>query len=160
MSFLGLARAEIFNKVDLKGERKHPILVSSNKMSKTQVASLTKYYSTLEVKNTDLEQIRITPSGLSTHSPTQLIKQGQSIYSPCSGCHGMEAEGIGPYPRLADQQHDYLKQQLTHFKTGLRKNKIMQIMTVNLSEEDINALAFYLSTLNEMKLQNQNMSQQ
>ncbi len=198
MSFFGLARAEMFNKADLKGavcgqchdndgisnnstlpslngqdtdyliqqinsflkgDRNHPILVPSNKTSNTQITSVAKYYSNLEVKNADLEPIHITPSGLLTHSYSELIKQGESIYAPCAGCHGLEAEGIAPYPRLAGQQNDYLKQQLIHFKTGKRNNNIMQMMTVNLSDEDINALAIYLSTLNNMNLQARDTSQ-
>lgn len=145
----------------LKGDRKHPVLWPSNKKtSKTQIENLATYYSGLEVKHVDLEQIYISPSGLFSQSFIQLIKQGESIYASCSGCHGMEAEGIAPYPKLAGQQSNYLKQQLRHFKTGKRDNNLMQMMTVNLSDEDINALALYLSTLGNMALQVPALSQQ
>lgn len=145
----------------LKGDRKHPILKPfTEKTSDAQIEILATYYSNLEAKNADLEQTHITSSGLFTNSFMQLIKLGESCYSSCSGCHGMEAEGITPYPRLADQQSGYLKQQLTHFKTGARDNMIMHMMTVNLSDEDINALVVYLSTLNKRRFQTRTMTQQ
>ena len=158
----GQNRAYLIQQINafLKGDRKHPVLWPSKKTSKTQIEFLATYYSGLEVKHADLEQIYISPSGLFSQSFIQLIKQGESIYAPCSGCHGMEAEGIAPYPKLAGQQNNYLKQQLTHFKMGKRDNNLMQMMTVNLSDEDINALALYLSTLGNMALQVPALSQQ
>jgi cytochrome c553 len=132
----------------LKGVRKHPVLgISTEKISETYIEVLATYYSTFEAKNVEIEPLHMKSSGLPVESILQLIEQGESIYLSCSGCHGTEAEGITPYPKLAGQQLDYLKQQLIHFKTGKRINDIMQIMTVNLSDEDINALALYLSSL-------------
>lgn len=137
----------------LKGVRKHPFLgVSTEKISDTYIEVLATFYSNFEAKNADIEPLLMKSSELLTESILQLIGQGESIYSSCSGCHGTEAEGITPYPRLAGQHPDYLRQQLIHYKTGKRSNDIMQMMTVNLSDEDINALALYLSSLGNIKL--------
>lgn len=148
-------------KLFLKGVRKHPVLgTANNKTSKTQIEFFASYFSNMKAKRIDLQQVRLSSPSLTSQSYTQIIQQGESIYSPCSGCHGMEAEGIAPYPKLAGQQFEYLKQQLIEFKTGQRNNKIMQIMTVNLSAEDISALAIYLATLNKMETQTNKLSQQ
>ncbi|HFD11605.1 MAG TPA: cytochrome c [Crenotrichaceae bacterium] len=91
-------------------------------------------------------------SDLNTTISMQLINQGEVLYPSCAGCHGIKAEGISPYPRLAGQPLRYLQQQLTHFRTGQRNNSIMQVMRINLSDDDIQSLALYLSTLNQWEL--------
>lgn len=129
----------------LKGERNHPLLgASTKKINEANIDALATYYSKSKAIKVNLE-----PTG----SVLQLIKQGESIYTSCSGCHGEEAEGIVPYPKLAGQQPDYLKQQLNHFKTGKRMDTIMQMMTINLTDNEINALALYLSTRGKEKFQ-------
>ena len=134
----------------LKGERNHPLLgASTKKINETNIDALATYYSKLQTIKVNLEPADL----LSTGSVLQLIKQGESVYSSCSGCHGEEAEGIAPYPKLAGQQPDYLKQQLNHFKVGKRVDTIMQMMTINLTDNEINALALYLSTRGKEKFQ-------
>ena len=136
----------------LEGNRKHPLLKPSiEKTSDAHIESLAAYYSKLKTANTVIEQTNNSTSDLLSNSYSQLIKQGESIYSSCSGCHGIKAEGIPPYPRLAGQQTEYLKQQLIHFKTGERSNALMKMMTVNLSNEEIEALSLYLSSLSKTK---------
>ena len=99
-----------------------------------------------------------TPASIRQNAMAQLLKRGESIYSSCSACHGIEGEGIAPYPRLAGQQLDYIKQQLKNFKTGARVGKIMKMMVAYLTEDDIDALVFYLTMLNEEKLVDRNLS--
>jgi cytochrome c553 len=122
------------------GTREHP-----ERINDTHIEALAAYYSSLIPVNT------VAPVSANQHEYDRIIKQGEEIYSACSGCHGMQGEGIAPYPRLVGQQPDYLKQQLTNFKTGARNGKIMKMMVVNLSDNDINALALYLANLNELQ---------
>lgn len=65
----------------------------------------------------------------------------------CVACHG--ADGNSPLPMnpmLAGQHPEYLYKQLTHFKSGDRKNAVMFAMVANLSEADMRDLAaFYAS---------------
>ena len=70
----------------------------------------------------------------------------------CIACHG--AEGKKPllpvYPKLAGQNKDYMKQQMTDIKSGARANgqaAAMKGIMHLVSDEDIEALADYLSKL-------------
>jgi cytochrome c553 len=87
-----------------------------------------------------------TPT-VKTETNVALAKVGQAKASMCLGCHGSTAEGNGQFPRLAGQRADYLVNQLTNFKAGLRKNGQMQAIANTLSEEDMQALAAYFSGL-------------
>ena len=66
----------------------------------------------------------------------------------CSSCHGLSAEGIGQeFPRLAGQSADYIKAQLQQFRAGQRDSAIMNAAAKALDDNDIDALAAYLSAL-------------
>jgi cytochrome c553 len=151
-----IAQLNAFN----NGTRQHPLMKTiAGQISRANIEALATYYSGLKPGNTDygnshkramFASTLATTGAVSTQEVNaQLIKQGEAIYTACSGCHGLDGEGIAPYPRLVGQHPDYLKQQLTNFKTGTRDGRIMKMMSVNLSDSDINALALYLATLNE-----------
>lgn len=61
----------------------------------------------------------------------------------CANCHG--ADGKGRIP-LAGKKAGYLAEQLRAFKKGLRKEQMMNMMTKNLSDEDIDDLAAYFAS--------------
>lgn len=73
--------------------------------------------------------------------------EGKSKASMCLGCHGNSGEGNGQFPRLAGQQPEYLVQQLQNFKSGSRKNGMMQAISSSLSDADMKALAAYFGSL-------------
>ena len=65
----------------------------------------------------------------------------------CQACHG--AEGISRNPRvphLAGQQPDYLVAQLQAFRSGTRKNDLMEAIAAQLSDAEMNAIAHYWSS--------------
>lgn len=62
----------------------------------------------------------------------------------CRLCHGATGEGHAAVPRLAGQHADYLKIQLWIFSSGLRSNRLMHPNTMDMSDDDIEALAAYL----------------
>lgn len=76
-----------------------------------------------------------------------LAKQGKAKATVCLGCHGKSGEGNGEFPRLAGQHPDYLAEQLTKYKNGIRKNVAMQAIAGNLSDEEIKALAAFFGGL-------------
>lgn len=79
-------------------------------------------------------------------------KAGEAKAENCAGCHGAKGQSSNPQvPNLAAQQSAYIAGQLGAFKGGLRKNATMQAMATNLSEEDINNLAVYFSSLSAVK---------
>jgi cytochrome c553 len=66
----------------------------------------------------------------------------------CQSCHGPEAKGQGPIPRLAGQHADYVYLQLKYIQKGTRNVEQMQALITNLTEADFKALAAYVQSLN------------
>ncbi len=78
------------------------------------------------------------------------VAAGQTTYAAkgCIGCHG--ANGISvvaSYPSLKGKSADFIRQSLTEFRSGARKNPVMNPMAANLSDDDINNLADYIGSL-------------
>lgn len=69
----------------------------------------------------------------------------------CIGCHQPDGAGHLIYPRIGGQHIQYVTQQLKNFATGERANDISRFMRVvakRMSEEEIQAVAEYLVSLN------------
>jgi cytochrome c553 len=75
------------------------------------------------------------------------LAKAQSIVTQvCSACHGADGNSATPVnPSLAGQPAQYITLQLTHFKSGIRTNPVMQGMTAALTPEDMVALGVYFS---------------
>ncbi len=72
--------------------------------------------------------------------------RGQTLAGgTCAGCHGADGNSAIPAnPTLAGQHAGYIAKQLANFKSGERKNAIMQGMSAALSPQDMLDLgAFY-----------------
>jgi len=69
----------------------------------------------------------------------------------CSACHTPDGAGIPPvYPRISGQDTEYTAAQLRAFRAGERKNdgnSMMRMVASRLNDEEIKALAEYLSGL-------------
>lgn len=71
---------------------------------------------------------------------------GREKSKPCAACHGPDGNSPSPdFPRLAGQNYDYLVKALSDYKSGARKNPIMQPQAANLSKGDIADLAAFYS---------------
>lgn len=96
-------------------------------------------------------------------APKELVAGGKKIYEegvpdanipPCASCHGPEAKGSGPYPRLAGQLDDYIQNKLTNW-SGERgrdpanpdMSAIMQPIAHTLTKAQIAAVAAYVNYL-------------
>jgi len=65
----------------------------------------------------------------------------------CQVCHGVGGRSTNEtYPILAGQHSKYIEKQLRAFKTGTRKDPIMNGMASKLSEQDIEDVAAYFSS--------------
>lgn len=73
---------------------------------------------------------------------------GEKKAETCAACHGPGgAKPTTPdYPILAGQHPDYLRQALTSYQKGKRKNAIMAGMAAPLSKQDIADLAAYFAS--------------
>jgi cytochrome c553 len=66
--------------------------------------------------------------------------------SLCAACHGPDGNSpIALNPNLAGQHPEYLAKQLLDYKSGNRKNPVMQPIAAGLSEDDIRNLAAYFA---------------
>jgi cytochrome c553 len=92
---------------------------------------------------------------------TNLVTRGEKIYIDgvpernvygCVNCHGARGKGksnIPYFPVIGGQHRDYTIKQLTEFRSGGRANDpagMMANVAKGLSDEEISALANYLST--------------
>lgn len=79
-----------------------------------------------------------------------LVPKGKELYGKlCARCHGEQARGDATIPRLAGQQIPYLVTSVTRYRdgTGVRNNQLMSIATASLKNDDIKAVANYLTQL-------------
>lgn len=80
------------------------------------------------------------------------VKAGRAKAMMCQACHGLDGLSKTPdAPNIAGQIESYLVAQLQAFKTGLRKNEAMSVVTPPLSDKDIEDLAAYFSAI-EIKI--------
>jgi len=70
---------------------------------------------------------------------------GRNLAAACANCHGTNGVSQPGMPSLAAQQRAYLAQQLQDFKTGKRPATIMHQIAKGYTDEQIEALAGYLS---------------
>jgi cytochrome c553 len=76
------------------------------------------------------------------------IENGKKKAATCFACHGADGNSVDPqYPRLAGQYNAYLVQVLHEYKDGQRNNAIMKGMDATLSDQDIEDIAAYFSSL-------------
>ncbi|MHB8668104.1 MAG: c-type cytochrome [Burkholderiales bacterium] len=77
------------------------------------------------------------------------VDAGSQKSKVCAACHGADFNTpISPdIPRLAGQHRDYIARALTDYKSGERKNPIMDAQAGALSKQDIEDLAAYIGSL-------------
>lgn len=105
------------------------------------------------LKDEDRLQIALYYGSLSVAPSPADARQaatGKALFTKlCVRCHGEQAHGNELYPHLAGQKVPYLQASITRYRdhTGIRSNQLMSIATANLKNEDIFALANYLTQL-------------
>ena len=96
-------------------------------------------------------------------APRDLITAGKKIYEegvpaanvpPCASCHGADAKGNGPFPRLAGQLHDYILKKLVNWSKERGQDPanpdvsaVMEPIAHSLTEQQIASIAAYLNYL-------------
>ncbi|MCW8930878.1 MAG: c-type cytochrome [Gammaproteobacteria bacterium] len=95
------------------------------------------YYSKMEARPTKIQD------------PVQWAA-GKEIYDvACAQCHGERGRGEKGYARLSSQKADYVIKMLKEFRsyTGRRANPWMAAVSNSLNDEEMAAVAAYVSTL-------------
>jgi len=87
---------------------------------------------------------------------TTLIAQGKQIFvegvpgqqiPACATCHGAQAQGNGPFPRLAGQHAPYLLRQLLVIQSVLRTAPVMHGVIKDLTKPQMEAVVAYLESI-------------
>ena len=85
-----------------------------------------------------------------------LIAKGKQIFvegvpgrqiPACSSCHGAQAQGNGPFPRLAGQHAPYLLKQLLVIQSVLRTAPVMHGVIKDLTRDQMQAVVAYLESV-------------
>ena len=80
----------------------------------------------------------------------KIVRQGNAKgAAACAGCHGHNGAGqpAAGFPRLAGMNAEYLAKQLYDFKSGKRRNAIMQPIAKALSDGEVAAVTRYFADL-------------
>ena len=119
------------------GERKDPFMQGLIKVLKDdERIQIALYYGSV--------QVRPTPGDAAQ------VANGKVLFAKlCVRCHGEQARGSEVYPRLAGQKLAYLQTAITRYRdnTGIRNYPLMSIATAPLKNEDVAAVANYLTQL-------------
>jgi len=76
-----------------------------------------------------------------------LVKGEATFTAVCAACHGADGNsGTPAYPKLSQQHPEYLVKQLQEFKSGKRKNAIMQGFAATLSDSDMKNIAYWATS--------------
>jgi cytochrome c553 len=85
-----------------------------------------------------------------------LTAQGKQIFvegvpgrqiPACASCHGAQAQGNGPFPRLAGQHAPYLLKQLLVIQSVLRTAPVMHGVIKDLTRDQMQAVVAYLESI-------------
>jgi cytochrome c553 len=91
-----------------------------------------------------------------TSGNSTLISQGKQIFvegvpgrqiPACASCHGAQAQGNGPFPRLAGQHAPYLLKQLLVIQSVLRTAPVMHGVIKDLTRDQMQAVVAYLESI-------------
>lgn len=108
-------------------------------LSKDDMLNVAAYFAAQELRPLDFQA-----------DPNKVAKgSAKAAETLCTRCHGGGFKGQNEIPRVAGQQHDYIVKQLKDFRERRRTNDAGNMASVakTLSEEDIENLAQYLTTL-------------
>lgn len=105
------------------------------------------------LKDDDRLQISLFYASMSvppSRADAALAAKGKELFAKlCVRCHGDQARGNAEIPRIAGQKLAYLQTTVMRYRdgTGIRNNQLMAIATAPLKNEDISAIANYLTQL-------------
>lgn len=88
-----------------------------------------------------------TPAAPPKAAKPDLVRGEASYTAVCAACHGADGNSaIAANPKLAQQHPEYLVKQLQEFKSGKRKNAVMQGFATGLSDDDMKNIAYWLAS--------------
>jgi len=100
-----------------------------------------------EAAPADAAQTHAAPAAPAVAAKPDLVKGQATFTAVCAACHGADGNsGTPTYPKLSQQHPEYLVKQLQEFKSGKRKNPIMQGFAAMLSDDDMKNVAYWATS--------------
>lgn len=143
----GLAREYLAKQLTefMSGKRKNDMMATAiASLRPEDVTSLSHYYSDLRFKPDILQDGKLNEEG----ELLFFLGNETTGVPACTGCHGLNGEGIATVPRLTGQNSEYLLSQLKNFNIGIRANdpnRFMQEIAQRMTEQEMKAVAQYIS---------------
>jgi cytochrome c553 len=75
------------------------------------------------------------------------VGRGATLALNCTMCHGAQGLSVSGAPNLAGQYPEVVIKQLRDYRSGKRQSAIMEALTRNLSDQDVDDLAAYYAYL-------------
>jgi cytochrome c553 len=75
------------------------------------------------------------------------VAAGKAKSAGCAGCHGVNGEGVSPYPPLAGWSETQIVDALQELKAGKLIDPIMNPMANMLSDQDMADIGAYYASL-------------
>jgi len=98
-----------------------------------------------------LSQPALSPAKSEPPLPGADLEEGRLLAYTCQGCHGIAGyKNAYPnyrVPKIGGQSAEYLVEALSGYRYGTRQHPTMQAQSLSLSQQQIENLAAYLSTL-------------
>jgi len=83
--------------------------------------------------------------------PDADLEEGRLLAYSCQGCHGIAGyKNAYPnyrVPKIGGQSAEYLVEAMNGYRSGMRPHRTMQAQSLSLSQQQIENVAAYLSTL-------------
>ncbi|HFL8819335.1 MAG TPA: c-type cytochrome [Candidatus Azoamicus sp. OHIO2] len=133
-----------------QGNRFDPTMFSMlQELNENDMTQLAEYFSKQTLEKS---KIKFNESAFAYGKNLYLYGDKNNKIIGCVGCHGIDATGnkLANFPNLKWQHKEYIILQLKKFQTHERSNDmnyIMQDIVINMSNEQIDALATYISCI-------------
>ncbi len=129
-----------------KGHRHFPTMqAQAASLTDRQIRDIAAYISSVAP---DVTQVRspYKPASPGSIASANTFSSAPVAAASCAACHGARGVSTNPeFPSLAGQYQDYLLQALKEYKSGERKNAIMNGIASSLSLEQMKELAAYFA---------------
>ena len=114
-----------------------------------RIIEVAEHLEQFEMRDAHSHFIAYVPTG-SIEKGRQFIESGGGKAAPCTICHGVNLNGLGPIPGIAGRSPSYIVRQLYDFQHGARTGPWSPLMApnvINLTIDDMVALAAYAASL-------------
>lgn len=135
-----------FSVPKLRGQHAEYIVSALQEYAKGERSHATMHAHASSLSQQDIEDIAVYFSGEPVKSVNRTVGTPPAAAAACAACHGRDGVGIqGIYPTLSGQHADYIEHALESYRSGSRKNAVMEPFAKQLKPEEIRQVAEYFS---------------